>query len=163
MLAYEASRQGIKATNTESKILKDAIDFRPSILDAMRLVEQGAATRADVGMTLRKCKDAWRSHILYSMLYDIATSEQDHGFITITDRYQRFLLHIQESSLEDAHKVPPILNGNEIKAALGNPKAGPWLTRALDIVVRWQFDANKPTKEQAAEMIAGRRAEFGLD
>lgn len=163
MLAYEASRQGIKATNTESKILKDAIDFRPSILDAMRLVEQGAATRAEVGMTLRKCKDAWRSHILYSMLYDIATSDQDHSFATITDRYQRFLLHIQESSLEDAHKVTPILNGNEIKAALGNPKAGPWLTRALDIVVRWQLDANNPTKEQAADMIADRRAEFGLD
>ncbi|RVX67205.1 hypothetical protein B0A52_08639 [Exophiala mesophila] len=163
MLAYEASREGIKATNTESKILKDAIDLRPAILDTMRLVEQGTATRSDVGMALRKCKDAWRSHILFSMLYDVATSDQDHGFTTIADRYQKFLLHIQERSLEDAHKIAPILNGNQIMTALRNPKAGPWLTRAIEVVVRWQFDTSDPTKEQAAEMIASRRAEFGLD
>jgi tRNA nucleotidyltransferase/poly(A) polymerase len=158
--AYDACREGIKATNTNSKILKDAIDLRSDILKAVQLVYMEEAAPSDVGMTLRRCKESWRAHILYALLCDVAHQPDD--FAAITEKYQKFLMFVQEKSLEDAHKVTPILKGNEIKDALGDPKGGPWLSKAVDILARWQFDAIDPTKGQAIDMIAGKRAELGL-
>lgn len=156
--AYTASRQGIKATNTMSKILKDAIDFRPDILKAVQLVHNDKAIRSDVGMTIRQCKEAWRSHVLFSLLCDIVEA----NFSEAADRYQKFVVFLHEQKLEDAHAAAPILKGNEIKDALGGPKGGPWLKKAVDLLAKWQFDQPDATKEQAIEMIAGKKPELGL-
>ena len=156
--AEKASREGIKATNKMSKILKDAIDVRPQILQVVKLVQEDTATRADVGMALRQCKEAWRSHVLFSLLCDIV----EQGFATATDQYQNFVAFIHNQNLEDAHKVVPILNGNKIKDALGGPKGGPWLKQAIDLLATWQFNNPTGTTEEATEMIASKKRELGL-
>ena len=156
--AEHASREGIKATNKMSKTLKDAIDLRPKILDAVKLVNENRETRADVGMTLRQCKEAWGSHVLFSLLRDIV--EQD--FSTATDRYEKFLGFIHTQDLDDAYTVAPILNGNQIKNALGGPKGGPWLKIAVDMLAQWQFNHPGATKEEAIEMVASKKSELGL-
>lgn len=157
--AYKASREGIKATNTMSKILKDAIDLRPEILRAVGLVDEDKATRADVGMTIRQCKEAWRSHVLYSLLCDIVVQGD---FSRVTERYQKFASFVHDQKLEDAYKIVPILKGNEIKDALDGPKGGPWLKKAVDLLAEWQFNHPEASKEQAIGMIASRKPELGL-
>ncbi|KAK5060153.1 hypothetical protein LTR84_010037 [Exophiala bonariae] len=159
--AFEASREGIKATNAECKILKEAIDQRPALLDILDLVNKESAKRSDVGMVIRKCKDSWRAHILYSLLYDVASDPEN--FKATADCYQRLLIYIEENSLQNAHKMPPILNGNEIHAALGKPKDRRWMAKAVDMLAQWQFDAAEPTKDQAIDMLTSKRANFGLD
>ncbi|ETI20858.1 hypothetical protein G647_07201 [Cladophialophora carrionii CBS 160.54] len=156
--AEQSSREGIKATNKMSKTLKDAIDLRPRILEVVKLVNDDQATRADVGMALRQCREAWRSHILFSLLCDIV--EED--FSAVTDRYQKFLTFIHDQKLENAHTVVAILNGNQIKDALGGPKGGPWLKRAVDMLAQWQFDNPEAPKDEAIKMIAGKKQELGL-
>jgi tRNA nucleotidyltransferase/poly(A) polymerase len=157
--AYNAAREGIKATNAMSRTLKEAIDLRPDILKAVRLVQDDSATRADVGMTLRQGKEAWRSHVLYSLLCDLA---EGGDFAKVADTYQKFVSFIGEHQLEDAHTIVPILKGNEIKEALGGPKGGPWLKKAVDVLAEWQFNHPEATKEQATEMIASKKADLGL-
>jgi tRNA nucleotidyltransferase (CCA-adding enzyme) len=157
--AEKASREGIKATNKMSKILKDAIEARQNILNVVELVSAGAATRADVGMMIRSCKEAWRFHVLFSLLRDIV--EQD--FSIATDRYQKLVSFIHEQKLEDAHTVVPILNGNKIKEALGGPKGGPWLKNAVDMLAHWQFNNPTATREEAVAMIASKKGDLGLD
>ena len=156
--AEKASREGIKATNKMSKILKDAIDARPSIVEVIHSVNQGTATRGDVGMTLRQCKEAWRSHVLYSLLCDSI----EHGFSAATEQYQVLVSFFHEQKLEDAHTLVPVLNGNEIKKALGGPKGGPWLKQAVDTVAQWQFNHPSATKDEAIQMIASKKQELGL-
>lgn len=158
---YTASREAIKATNAWSKILDDAIKARPSILKAIDLVCQDEATRGAVGMTLRASKDAWRAHVLYSLLCDIVAS----GFEGPVERYQRFLQYVHEQKLEDVAAIDKkiVLKGNEIKDALGVQKAGPWIKTAVDMLTEWQLDQHDtPTKEQAIEMIRSRKSELGL-
>lgn len=157
--AYNAAREGIKATNTMIRVLKDAIDFRHDIVKAVELVHSDKATRAHVGMTLRQCREAWRSHILYSLLCDVADAGD---FVTHADRYEKFVSFIQQQQLEEAHVMVPILKGNEIKDALGGPKGGPWLKTAVDLLAAWQFNQPNATKEDAIEMINSRKAELGL-
>ena len=156
--AEKASREGIKATNKWSKILKDAIDLSPDIHKALDLVMQGKATRADVGMLLRQCREAWRSHILFSILRDTA----DYGLSFASVRYERFVRFIRDQGLEDAYMVAPILNGNKIREALGGPKGGPWLKEAVDMLARWQFDHPDATTDEAVAMIASKKKDLGL-
>lgn len=158
--ACDASREGLKASNAEGKILKEAIDFRPAILEILDRVNTDNVKRSDVGMVIRKCKDSWRAHILYSLLYDLACDLEK--FTMTADRYQQLLVYIEETSLQNAHKMPPILNGNEIHAALGKPKDRRWLSKAVDILAQWQFDAVEPTKDQAIEMLVSKKADFGV-
>ena len=112
-------------------------------------------------MTLRASKDAWRSHVLYSLLCDVAVQ----GFEKATCRYTPFLAFIQEHDLEDAAAIDKqlVLKGNEIKDALRITKAGPWIKNAVDMVAEWQLDQeDTPTKWQAEEMIISRKGELGL-
>jgi len=156
--AEVACREGIKATNTMSRVLKEAIDRRAGITKAVELVHTEKASRADVGMTLRKCKESWRSHILYSLLCDIADSNFHHA----TSRYEKLVVYIHDHNLEDAHKMVPVLKGNEIRDALDVSKAGKWLSVAVDMVAEWQFNQENPTRDQAIEMITARKTDLGL-
>ncbi|EXJ84749.1 hypothetical protein A1O3_05421 [Capronia epimyces CBS 606.96] len=156
--AYAASREGIKATNTMSKVLKDAIDLRPQILRAVDAVQNDQASRSQVGMLLRQCREVWRSHVLFSLLCDIV----DADFVQPTDRYQKFVGYIHEQKLEDAHLMPPLLKGNDITQALGGPKGGPWLKKAVDLLAEWQFSHPDATKQQAIDMIISKKPELEI-
>ena len=163
--AYTASREGIKATNIMSKTLDDAIKARPAITQAVELVNTNQASRGAVGMTLRALKKTWRAQVLYSVLCDTVA----HGFDHAADRYQRFFEYIQEQNLTNAASIDRnlVLKGNEIKDALEIDKAGPWITDALNMLVEWQFEQEgpqqqKPTQQQAIDMIRSRKHELGL-
>jgi len=86
----------------------------------------------------------------------------DGSFSEVADRYQKFVGFIHEQQLEKARATAPILNGNEIKTALGGLRGGPWLKKAVDMLAEWQFNHPEATKEQATEMIGGKKSELGL-
>ena len=159
--AYTASREGIKATNQMSKLLDDAIKAQGNINQAVMQVHNGSASRGSVGMVLRASKAAWRQHVLFSLLSEIAQTD----YKVSVDLYHEFLTYVQDQKLEDAYTIDKhvVLKGNEIKAALGDVKQGPWLKQAVDMIAEWQFDQMTPTKEQALEMIKSRRAELNFD
>lgn len=159
--AYTASREGIKATNTMSRVLDEAIKVRPNVIRAVDLVNNDQASRAKVGMILRASKDFWRQHVLYSLLCDAVES----GLTKTFERYKCLLAYVYDQNLQDAASVDKniVLKGNEIKDALGVTKAGPWIKSAVDMVVEWQLDhAETPTKEAAIKMIQSRKEELGL-
>jgi len=107
---------------------------------------------------LRQSKEAWRSHVLYSFLSDVAEGD----YATSAARYETFVGYVRRQQLEDAHVMVPILKGNEIKDALGGPKGGPWLKKAVDLLAEWQFNQPNAIREDAIGMIASRKAELGL-
>ena len=158
--AYNASREAIKANNAWSSVLRDAIKAKSAIAEAVIRVEEGKATRGSIGMLLRSLRTAWRAHVLYAMLCDMA----EHGFDTVADRYQTFLTYVHDQKLEDVVSGDKaVLKGNEIKDALGIAKAGPWMKAAVDMVAEWQLNqGDMATKEQAIELIRSRKHELGL-
>jgi tRNA nucleotidyltransferase (CCA-adding enzyme) len=154
----KAAREGIKATNKMSKTLKDAIDLRSQVSNAVNLVETGEASRAVVGMLLRQCRESWRSHVLYSLLCDIVNKDLQDPIA----KYKTFLDFVESHRLAEAYRVTPILNGNQIREALGGPKGGPWLKKAVDVLAEWQFDHPEATKDEAAAMIVSKKRALGL-
>lgn len=159
--AHVASREGIKATNTVSRVLDEAIKTRPAIMKAMDIVNQGKADRGKIGMIIRASKDFWRAHVLYAILCDIV----DHGYEKVIEKHQTFLTYIHEQKLENAMGIDRdlVLKGNEIQQLFGKSKGGPWIKAAVDIVAEWQFNQKIPTRDEAVEMIQTRKSDLGLD
>lgn len=154
--AVTAARESIKATNTVSKILSDSIRNLSAIQSAVQSVEDGNATRAQVGLLLRNCGKSWRFQVLYSFLCRALHA----GFDSAEYFYTKFVQFVQEQDLEGAADIKPILNGNDIRKNLDISQAGSWLKTALDMVVEWQFANPKGTAAEATEMLKQRRQEI---
>ena len=156
-----AAREGIKATNHVSKVLGDAVKNRKQVLELVDEVGRGDGNmrRSLVGMTLRGLGSSWRWQVLYSMLCDFA-SEEDSGKAVI-EKYSSFLAYLKSQNLLGAAEMVPVINGNKIRRVL-DAGSGPWLRRALEMVMEWQLDNPEGKREDAAGMISQRRGELGL-
>jgi tRNA nucleotidyltransferase (CCA-adding enzyme) len=64
--------------------------------------------------------------------------------------------------LLDAYLARPIANGNEIRDALGSPKSGPWMKKAVEMVAEWQFRNPSGSAEGALDEVKARKSELGI-
>ena len=154
----DACKEGIKASRKMMKVIGDSVRHLDAVSEILRDVGKATCSRSRLGMFVRSLGRTWRSHIVYAMLCEIT----EQPFEQIIHKYQALLDVIQEQGLLCAAETVPILKGNKIQEAMG-VAGGPWLTRATNMVVEWQFDNPDGSKEAALEMIRGRKAELGLD
>lgn len=157
-LALEACKEGIKASRKMMKVIGDSVKHLDAVSEILQHLGKASCSRSRLGMFVRSLGQTWRSHIIYAMLCEIA----EQPFEEVIDRYQVLLNVIQEQGLLSAAETVPILKGNKIQEAMG-VAGGPWLTKATNMVVEWQFDNPDGSKEAALEMIRKRKAELGLD
>lgn len=74
--------------------------------------------------------------------------------------YDQFLSYISRQDLLGVCELKPIVNGGEIMASLGATK-GPWMSKALDMVTKWQLlHPEISDKEKALEMLQERKSEL---
>lgn len=72
------------------------------------------------------------------------------------------LLYIEDSNLLDACSLRTPINGRDIINALGL-KTGPWMTKAMEMVIEWQLrNPEETSKEAAINEVRRRRDELGL-
>lgn len=76
--------------------------------------------------------------------------------------YEKLLLYIIEQNLHDAHLIRPLANGKDVSKALG-VKPGPWMARALEIIVEWQIrNPERSDIEGAFAEVTRRKEELPL-
>ena len=79
---------------------------------------------------------------------------------TVIQGYDKFLTYIVDHNLQDVWEMKPIVNGKEIFEHLKMPK-GPWMTKAVEMVVEWQLLHPECTdKEKALENLSARKGEL---
>jgi tRNA nucleotidyltransferase (CCA-adding enzyme) len=156
-VALEACKEGIKASRKLTKVIGDSVRYTDAVSQILRDVEKTNYSRSRLGMFVRSLGQSWRSHVLYAMLCEFA----EQPFEKVTERYQSLLNAIEERNLLSAAETVPILKGNKIQKAMG-VNGGPWLTKAMSMVVEWQFDNPGGDEEDALEMIKTRKTELGL-
>ena len=77
--------------------------------------------------------------------------------------YALWLSELRKLNLLDVYLLRPLVDGNEISAALGT-KSGPWLKKALDMSIGWQLrNPNETEKRDCLEEIIRRKKELGLE
>ena len=80
----------------------------------------------------------------------------------LTTQYALWLENIQKLDLGNAYSLKPLVNGNQLAAALG-VKSGPWTKRALEIAMEWQFrNPEAILPEGGIAEVLERKGELGL-
>jgi len=80
----------------------------------------------------------------------------------VLDGYVTWLRGLKAQDLLEVDSLKPLVNGNQLSKAL-EEKPGPWMKKALEIVIEWQL--RNPKADDAEEAIAEvrrRTEEIGL-
>ena len=149
-------------------------EFLKSQSNTKELHKKGSDIIADdrekFGMAIRRWSPRkssnWRLSALFGLLDEQLGAKTPHGMsssegrlhctgLTLLDgveiirNYESWLAFLKDLGLLDAHEMRPILNGNDVMEAVGR-SSGPWLSEALDAVIRWQLRNPESTDADGA-------------
>ncbi|CRG83671.1 hypothetical protein PISL3812_01026 [Talaromyces islandicus] len=163
--AAEVARDNLRSDNKTICILKDSVGYfreLKSLKDSFIAGEipgTKSEIRQRVGLSIRSWKKDWRMVAVMALLQEIMAGAE---FSTVIDEYDNFLSYVETENLLDVTELKPILNGNELSAALGI-RPGRWMSAALEILIEWQLLHPEITeKDKALDEMKQRRAEFGV-
>lgn len=161
--AVKVMTEAIKATNKMQQLLQDALQHMDDIQSKVDLVathdgRTGSLPRSVLGMAIRSWGATWKLQVLYSLLAAIVHGASCDGFVSgLLERYSNFVELIIGQKLQDAHLVRPILNGDDVKRLFNLQKGGPFLSLALDGLIRWMFDNADSSKDEAIEWLRSQK------
>lgn len=180
--AAEIARDSLRSDNKTMNVLSDAAthfravgDLKTSFI-AGSIPGTGTEIRLHVGLSIRSWKKDWRMCVLASILHEIAGgAEFQRGkpssrvclsratdLALVVREYDKLLSYIEKEDLLQVDALRPIVNGEEVKKALG-VSTGPWMATAMDLVIRWQLlHPGISDKEKALEELRNKRAELGV-
>ncbi|KAL4883430.1 hypothetical protein BJY04DRAFT_226490 [Aspergillus karnatakaensis] len=163
--AAEVARDCLRADNKTVDVLthaaaawRDIIDVKYAVVEG-RMQGTAAEVRQQVGLHIRSWSKDWRLCILLSLLHEIM---QGGEFIDVVKSYDQFISYILEQGLEGACELKPIVNGGDVMKTF-KAKMGPWMSKALDLVIQWQLlNPDIHDKQRALEYLESKREELEL-
>ena len=160
-LAVVSIRDGLKADNDTAKKLAIMFDGWWVFVSMSRT----PFSRVEAGLLLRRCQGEWREALALACAFEIAAHSDwdpagiwskglisdlvlDQALLDIIARYRALEDVIEiRYGLEECWLVPPLLDGNEISAALA-VKKGPIIGKLMEEQTRWQLEHPQGTKDQ---------------
>ncbi|KAE8363391.1 hypothetical protein BDV27DRAFT_158866 [Aspergillus caelatus] len=163
--AAEVAKDSLRSDNKTINLLRDAarhwrsiVDVKSSLLEE-RMNGTAAEIRQQIGLYIRTWNKDWRLCCILAILQEVA---QGGEFGKVIQEYHKFLSYLVEHDLENVYDMKPIVNGVEIAQNLASPK-GPWMSKALDMVIKWQLLHPEITdKAKALEEVSSRREELDI-
>ncbi|GMF81358.1 unnamed protein product [Aspergillus oryzae] len=183
--AAEVARDSLRSDNKTINLLRDAARHWRSIVDVKSSLLQGrmsgtaAEIRQQIGLHIRTWSKDWRLCCTLAILQEVAQGGEFNkgesfpfilGFpivltrmcLAVIQEYNQFLSYLVEHDLENVYDMKPIVNGVEIAQNLASPK-GPWMSKALDMVIKWQLLHPEITdKAKALEEVSSRKEELDI-
>ncbi|KAE8375845.1 hypothetical protein BDV26DRAFT_294659 [Aspergillus bertholletiae] len=163
--ASEVARDSLRSDNKTINLLRDAARHWNSIVDVKssllkeRMSGTAAEVRQQIGLHIRTWNKDWRLCCTLAILQEVA---QGSEFDKVIQEYNQFLSYLVEHDLENVYDMKPIVNGVEIAQHLAAPK-GPWMSKALDMVIKWQLLHPEITdKAKALEDVSNRKEELNI-
>jgi tRNA nucleotidyltransferase/poly(A) polymerase len=163
--AAEVARDSLRSDNKMISVLGDAAASWGSITDVKSSLLEGRMNgtapevRQQIGLYIKSWKKDWRLCIVLAILQEIMRGGE---LLPVIQEYDKFISYIIQNDLQGVCEMKPIVNGAEIMKAL-EAKHGPWMSRALDMVFKWQLLHPEITeKEKALKYLIDRKDELGL-
>ncbi|KAE8395735.1 hypothetical protein BDV23DRAFT_144652 [Aspergillus alliaceus] len=163
--AAEVAKDSLRSDNKTINLLRDASRFWRSIVDVKtslledRMSGTPAEIRQHIGLHIRTWQKDWKLCCVLSMLQEVS---QGRDFSGVIEEYNKFLSYIIDNELENVYDMKPIVNGGEIIQHFGASK-GPWMSKALDMVIKWQLlHPEISDKKKALEELSNRKDELGI-
>ncbi|KAL8719309.1 MAG: hypothetical protein Q9225_003673 [Loekoesia sp. 1 TL-2023] len=159
-----AAREGIKADNNAVKIIESAVVHLDEIIQIKDAAvaqmssttsplkrKHDSPTRSQQGMAIRRWGPRWRSSVMYAILTQVMEDpidphETNHQ--EILEGYAKWLSSLKDLDLLEVYQLKPLVTGDKLSKAL-NVKPGPWMSKALEMVMAWQL-ANPDERDPEA-------------
>lgn len=164
--AVKAMTEALKATNKASKLLLHALKNMDDIVSMVNTVADDSAAnpaRSTVGMAIKSWGATWKHQVLYSLLAEVVyDASSNEIFASQLERYSKFMGYIEQQRLQEAHQIKPMIDGNDLLKLFALERSGAFMRTALEGIVRWQFDHENSTKDEAVEWIRTQKEVFGI-
>lgn len=164
--AVKAMTEALKSTTKAHKLLSDALKNMDDIVSKVDMVADNSAAslpRSSLGMAIRTWGVTWKFQVLYSFLAEVVyKASSDEIFASLVERYSRFVEHLVQQRLQDAHLIKPIIDGNSIRQLFQLKTSGPFMKTALTGIIEWQFDHENGSKDEAIEWLRTQKVNFGI-
>lgn len=185
--AAEVAKESLRADNKVISVVGDAAASWQSIIEVKNSILEGTVSgtamevRRHVGLHIRSWKKDWRLCIVQAILQEVVSGRQydlgenlkpilptqpvrtaDLCCALVVEEYARFIGYIKEQGLQDVYDLKPLVNGDQVMKTMGGKK-GPWLAKALQMVVEWQLVHPESTdQEEVLKVLADKRQELGV-
>ncbi|KAL8682097.1 MAG: hypothetical protein Q9186_001802 [Xanthomendoza sp. 1 TL-2023] len=172
--AATAAREGIKADNNSVKVIENAVAYLADIIQVKdAAIKEGPPTTSPLkrkqktvgreaqGMAIRRWGSNWRCSVMYAILTQIteASSNQHQALL---EGYAAWLSELEYMDLLEVYQLKPLITGDRLAKAL-EEKPGPWMTKALEMVVAWQLrNPDESDAEAAISEVREKKKELGL-
>ncbi|KAL8765398.1 MAG: hypothetical protein Q9209_007504 [Squamulea sp. 1 TL-2023] len=168
-----AAREGIKAENSSVKLIENAAAHRGNIIAVkdQAIKERPSTTfplkrkyedisREEQGMAIRRWGSNWRCSVMYAILTEITERAPDEQPQLLRD-YADWLSTLKDLNLLEAYQLKPLVTGDKLAKAL-QTKPGPWMSKALEMIIAWQFrNPDESDPEAAISEVRERNNELG--
>ncbi|KAL8885503.1 MAG: hypothetical protein Q9192_006634 [Flavoplaca navasiana] len=156
-----AAQEGIKADNHSAKLIDDAASHLEDIIQVRRAVtedgslstnplkrKQDKVGRQEQGLSIREWGPDWRCSVMYAILTEIAesTPEQHHELL---EAYALWLSTLKDLDLLEAYQLKPLVDGRKLAKDF-ETKNGPWMGKALRLIIAWQLENPDNLSPEAA-------------
>ncbi|KMU78011.1 tRNA nucleotidyltransferase [Coccidioides immitis RMSCC 3703] len=148
------ARDSLRADNKTVDILKSGAKHYGMVSDLKSafLNRELGKTLPDIrwriGRSIRIMGADWRLCFIQAVLLEIMQGEEAGK---VFSEYVEFLLYIKEQNMLDVDALRPLANGHQLASALG-AMPGPWMSKALEMVIEWQL--RNPERDDGDGAIA---------
>ncbi|PYI33991.1 ATP :tRNA-specific tRNA nucleotidyltransferase [Aspergillus indologenus CBS 114.80] len=148
--AAEVAKESLRADNKVISVVGDAAASWQLIIQAKNSILEGTVSgtamevRRHVGLHIRSWKKDWRLCIVQAILQEVMSGRK---YDLVVEEYARFIAYIREQNLQDVYDLKPLVNGDQVMKTMGGKK-GPWLAKALQMVVEWQLVHPESTDQE---------------
>ncbi|RAH49908.1 tRNA adenylyltransferase [Aspergillus brunneoviolaceus CBS 621.78] len=148
--AAGVAKESLRADNKVISVVGDAAASWQSIIEVKNSILEGTVSgtamevRRHVGLHIRSWKKDWRLCIVQAILQEVVSGRQ---YDLVVEEYARFIGYIKEQGLQDVYDLKPLVNGDQVMKTMGGKK-GPWLAKALQMVVEWQLVHPESTDQE---------------
>lgn len=165
--AVKDATESIQATSRMSKLVEDSITHMHDIqatIDLTAAPNSSATPRSIIGMAIRSWGTTWKLQVLYSLLAEVVYEQSalESFFAAHLERYSTFMNLVFQQNLQDAPTIKPILNGNDITEVFNLKSTGPFMKATLDGLIKWQFDHEGSSKDEAKGWLRTQREDLGI-
>ncbi|KAI4123290.1 MAG: hypothetical protein LQ338_005339 [Usnochroma carphineum] len=168
------ARDGIKADNNTVRLIENAVVHLDAIIQHKNVIvdevsattsplkrKQESATRSEQGMAIRRWGPRWRSSVMFAILTQVMETPEE-GHEELLEGYAQWLSKIKDLDLLEAYQLKPLVTGDKLSKAL-DAKPGPWMSKALEMVIAWQLaNPGEQDPEAAISEVKGRKKDLGL-
>lgn len=153
-------KEGLKLGKVVAGTIQIAVDSINLYHDMV--MNYKALSCSEIGFEIRKLKGHLELCHYVTLSYKYLTEPDEIERRSFLTMYSNFEQHLKASNLNEVHNIKPLLGGKEL-VKLFSFKEGPWLSDVFELMLKWQMDNQKGTKQELMHWLLKVKGKFISD